>query len=156
MFIITHSDFLYSILPIVLLTNSYIPVTAHSDFSHSVSPIVLLTNSYSVLPIAAHSKSIGRLALSAKHSSDNQILNSGAILYIYYYIDLFNKIASILIQFVQSNTATLLVYSSKFIKVILLNSTSVILDLVLYILKIKLNILSIPRLLEYRARIAIT
>ena len=64
-----HSDFSHSVLPIASLTNSHMPVTAHSDFSHSVSPVTLLTNPHSVLPMAAHSKSIGRSALSAKCSS---------------------------------------------------------------------------------------
>ena len=66
-----HSDFSYSVLPVASLTNSYMPVAAHSDFSHSVSPVALLTNPYSILPMAAHSKSIGGSALSAKHLSGN-------------------------------------------------------------------------------------
>ena len=61
-----HSDFSHSVLPVVSLINSHMPITAYSDFSHSVLLIILLTNSYSVLPVAAYSKSMGGLALSAK------------------------------------------------------------------------------------------
>ena len=71
MLITAHSDFSYSVLPIILLTNSYIPVTAHSDFLYSISPIILLTNLYSVLPIAVYSKSIDGLALLAKYLSSD-------------------------------------------------------------------------------------
>ena len=69
MLIITHSNFSYSILPIVLLTNSYILITAYSDFLYNISSIILLTNLYSILPITAHSKSIDKLALLTKYLS---------------------------------------------------------------------------------------
>ena len=69
--ITAHSDFLYSILPIASLTNSYILIIAYSDFLYSVLPIILFTNPYSILPIAAYSKSIDKSALSTKYLSSN-------------------------------------------------------------------------------------
>ena len=48
---------------------------------------------------------------------------------------------------------TLLTRGNDFIIVILLNSASAVLDLILYISKLGLNILSVPCLLEYRTRI---
>ena len=47
----------------------------------------------------------------------------------------------------------LLARGNSFITVILLNLASIVLNLVLYIPKLKLNILNISRLLKYRARI---
>ena len=130
------------------------PVAAHSDFSYSVSPITLLTNPHSVLPVAAHSKSIGGSALSAKHSSGDWILDTGAILHIYYNIDLFDKIAPTLVTIAWGNTTTLPARGNGSITVVLPNSASAVLDSVLCIPKLGLNILSVPRLLEHGARIA--
>ena len=69
--VVVYSDFLYSVLPIILLINSYMFITAYSDFLYSVLPIILLINLYSVLPIAAYSKSIDRLALLTKYLSSD-------------------------------------------------------------------------------------
>ena len=84
-----HSDISHS----VLLTNpnrhsilhsgsitpfSDLPVAAHSNLSHST------------LPVASHrGLSMGGSALSAKYSSGNWILDSGATSHIYSDIDLF-------------------------------------------------------------------
>ena len=149
-----HSDFLYSVLPVASLTNSYMPVIAHSDFSYSVLPVALFINPHSVLPVAAHSKSINGSALSAKRSSGDWILDTGATSYIYYNIDLFNKIAPILVIIAWGNVVTLLARGNGSITIALPNSASAVLDSVLCIPELGLNILSVPRLLEYRARIA--
>ena len=97
MLVAAHSDFSHNVLPITSLTNSHMPVVAHSDFLYSVLPIILFTNPHNVLPVAAYNKSMGGLVLSAKRLFGDWILDIGVILYIYYNINLFNKIAPTLI-----------------------------------------------------------
>ena len=152
--VVAHSDFLYSVLPVVLLTNSHMPVVVHSDFSYSVSPVALLTNLHSVLPVAAHSKSMGGSALSAKRSSGDWILDTGATSHICCNVDLFDKIAPTSATIAWGNAATLPTYDNNSITVVLPNSASAILNSILYISELRLNILSVLYLLKYRARIA--
>ena len=66
-----YSDFLYNILPIILLTNSYIPIIVYNNFLYNILSIILLINPHSVLLITAHNKSIDKLALSVKYLSNN-------------------------------------------------------------------------------------
>ena len=130
------------------------PVAAHSDFSHSVSPVALLTSPHSVLPVAAHSKSMGGSALSAKRSSGDWILDTGATSHICCNVDLFDKIAPTSATIAWGNAATLPARGNGSITVALPNSASAVLDSVLCIPELGLNILSVPRLLEHGARIA--
>ena len=60
---------------------------------------------------------ISKLALLIKHSSKSQILDSGAILYIYYNINLFDYIAPISSKIIQRNTLTLPIYRIRAITI---------------------------------------
>ena len=66
-----YSDFLYSILFIILLINSYILIIIYSNFLHSILLIILFINSYNILFIIVYNKSIDKLALLTKYLSSN-------------------------------------------------------------------------------------
>ena len=66
-----YNNFLYSILSIVSLINSYILIIIYNDFLYNILPIILFTNLYSILPIVVYNKSIDKLALSTKHLFNN-------------------------------------------------------------------------------------
>ena len=60
---------------------------------------------------------ISELALLIKYSSKSQILDLGAILYIYYNINLFDYIAPTLSKIIQRNALTLSIYRIRAITI---------------------------------------
>ena len=87
------------------------------------------------------------LVLLMKYSPNNQILDLGVILYIYYNINLFNYLALTSTKIVQSNVINLLIYNINTITIKLLNLVRVILKSILYILELKLNLVSLTYLI---------
>ena len=94
------------------------------------------------------------LALSVKHSAESQILDLNITSYIYYNIDLFNKIAPTLYKIIQRNALTLSIYGIRAITIRLLNTAKAVLELVLYIPELQLNLVSLSRLIQKGAKIS--
>ena len=90
---------------------------------------------------------INKLALLVKHSPNNQILDLGVILYIYYNINLFNSLALTSIRITQGNIINLLARGINTIIIRLLNLVRMIFKSILYILELKLNLVSFARLI---------
>ena len=93
-------------------------------------------------------------ALLVKYSTNNWILDSGVILYIYYNINLFNSIAPTSLRVIQGNILTLLIYNISAIIVKLLNLARVVLESILYILKLKLNLVNLFYLIKKGAKVS--
>ena len=170
----SHQSDLYSDLLMAShtppLSHSDLPVAAHSPL-HSAWPVAshsdLLTNPHSDLPVAAHSLlhsawpvashsdlSMGGPALSAKHSSGDWILDSGATSHICCDIDLFDKIAPTSARIAWGNATTLPARGKGTVTVALPNSASAVLDSVLYMPELEHNILSLPCLIRKGASIS--
>ena len=86
-------------------------------------------------------------ALLVKHSPDNWILDSGATLYICYNINLFDSLAPTFTRIVWGNVTNLLARGIGAVTIKLLNLARAILESVLYILELKLNLISLARLM---------
>ena len=156
---------------LLLISHSDLPVATHS-LLHSTWPVAshsdLLTNPHSDLPVAAHSPllhsawpvashsdlSMGGPALSAKHSSGDWILDSGATSHICCDIDLFDKIAPTSARIAWGNATTLPARGKGTVTVALPNSASAVLDSVLYMPELEHNILSLPCLIRKGASIS--
>ena len=97
---------------------------------------------------------IKELALSVKHSPDNWILDSGVTSHIYCDINLFNSLAPTSTRIAWGNATNLPAYSIGAVTVKLLNSARAILESVLYVLELKLNLVSLARLTQKGAKIS--
>ena len=93
-------------------------------------------------------------ALSVKHSADNWILDSGATLYICCDINLFDSIAPTSLRVAWGNVLTLPARGISAITVKLPNSARAVLESVLYVPELKLNLVSLFRLMKKGAKVS--
>ena len=156
-----HSPVLHSAWPVAshshqsdlysdLLMASHTPLLLYSDL-----PVAAHSLLHSAWPVASHSDlSMGGPALSAKHSSGDWILDSGATSHICCDIDLFDKKAPTSARIAWGNATTLPARGKGTVTVALPNPASAVLDSVLYMPELEHNILSLPCLIRKGASIS--